>query len=86
MAVEDQVKTLLNEVLQLGGRARTWTGSTPLLGSVPELDSMAVVGIITALEEDFGFAIGDDEINADVFATLGSLTAFVEQKFASQLK
>ena len=83
MAVEDQVKALLNDVLQLGGRARTWTRSTPLLGSVPELDSMAVVGIITALEEDFGFAIGDDEINADVFATLGSLTAFVEQKFAS---
>jgi acyl carrier protein len=44
---------------------------------------MAVIGIITALEEDFGFAIGDDEINADVFATLGSLTAFVEQKLAS---
>jgi acyl carrier protein len=83
MAVSEQVKALLDDVLQLGGRAQAWTGNTPLLGSVPELDSMAVVGIITALEEDFGFAIGDDEINADVFATLGSLTAFVEQKLAS---
>jgi acyl carrier protein len=83
MAVGEQVKALLNDVLQLGGRANAWTAQTPLLGSVPELDSMAVVGIITALEEDFGFAIGDDEINADTFATLGSLTSFVEQKLAT---
>lgn len=83
MAVGNQVKTLLNDVLQLGGRASGWSDSTPLLGSVPELDSMAVVGIISALEEDFGFAITDDEISADVFATLGSLTRFVEQKLAA---
>jgi len=83
MAVNDQIKALLNDVLQLGDRANSWNESTPLLGSVPELDSMAVVSIITALEENFGFSIGDDEINADVFATLGSLISFVEQKLAA---
>jgi acyl carrier protein len=51
-----------------------------LLGSIPELDSMAVVNLITTLEEHFGFTIEDDEINADVFGTLGSLTAFVDHK------
>lgn len=83
MAMDAQVKALLNDVLQLGGRASEWNDSTPLLGSVPELDSMAVVGIITAMEEEFGFSIADDEISADVFATLGSLTRFVEQKLAA---
>lgn len=83
MALEDQVKTLLNDVLQLNGRASAFAADTPLLGSIPELDSMAVVGIITAIEEDFGVTIADDEISADVFATFGTLTTFVEHKLAA---
>ncbi|HEU4371926.1 MAG TPA: phosphopantetheine-binding protein, partial [Telluria sp.] len=51
-----------------------------LLGSIPELDSMAVVNLITALEEQFGISVDDDEISATTFETLGSLTAFVQQK------
>jgi acyl carrier protein len=51
-----------------------------LLGALPELDSMAVVSILTALEEHFGFTVDDDEISAETFATLGSLTEFVDQK------
>ena len=43
---------------------------------------MAVVNIITALEEHFGIAVDDDEISAEAFETLGSLTRFVEQKLA----
>jgi acyl carrier protein len=82
MPVGEQVRALLDDVLQLGGRADHWTTLTPLMGSVPELDSMAVVGIITALEEDFGFSIADEEISADIFATFGSLTSFVEHKLA----
>jgi acyl carrier protein len=80
MALADQIKELLNNVLQLNGRARGWSETTPLLGSLPELDSMAVASIITAIEEEFGITIADDEIDADVFASLGSLTHFVEQK------
>ena len=83
MAIQNKVKILLDNVLQLNGRSDSWNDNTSLLGSVPELDSMAVVGIITALEEDFGFSIDDDEIDADVFATLGSLTKFVECKLAA---
>ncbi len=52
----------------------------PLLGSMPELDSMAVVAVITALEDHFGFEVDDDEISADTFATVGTLAAFVEEK------
>jgi acyl carrier protein len=41
---------------------------------------MAVVAVITALEEQYGFFVEDDEISADTFSTLGSLVEFVENK------
>ncbi len=77
-----EVKNLLAHALQLGARADSLTAASPLLGALPELDSMAVVAILTALEEHYGFSIADDEISAETFATLGSLSALVEQKLA----
>ena len=79
----EQVKRILADTLQLGARGEALDAGTPLLGAVPELDSMAVVNVITTLEEYFGISVADDEISADTFATLGSLCAFVEQKLAS---
>jgi acyl carrier protein len=55
-----------------------------LLGAIPELDSMAVVNILTSLEEHFGFVVEDDEINADTFSTLGALVKFVDQKLRQE--
>lgn len=78
--VIDDVKKVVGGALQLGARARAMSASTPLLGAIPELDSMAVVNVITALEEHFGITVADDEIGAATFATLGTLSAFVEQK------
>lgn len=80
MQALDEVRKLLGQTLQLGPRADGLSMESPLLGSIPELDSMAVISILTALEEHFGFTVDDDEISADIFATLGTLTAFVEQK------
>lgn len=80
MSTTNEVKQVLRDALQLGARADNYDASTPLLGSLPELDSMAVVSLITAIEEHFGFTVNDDEITADTFATLGSLSEFVEQK------
>jgi acyl carrier protein len=74
---------VVGSALQLGTRARALDASTPLLGAIPELDSMAVVNVITALEEHFGISVADDEIGAATFATLGSLSAFVEQKLGA---
>lgn len=75
-----EVKGLLKDVLQLGDRVDEFTEDSPLLGSIPELDSIAVINLITALEEQFGFTISDDEISADTFASVGSLVAFVDAK------
>ncbi len=82
MSVETDVLRILDSVLSLQGRSASLRPDTPLLGALPELDSMAVLGIITALEEHFAFIIHDDEIDSAVFATLGSLTDFVSAKLA----
>lgn len=68
---------VLDEVLALGGRGLAFTRLTPLLGAVPELDSMAVVALITTLEERLGIELPDDEIDAQAFATVGALADFV---------
>ena len=83
MNVAEDIKTMLADVLSLGARKSQLNESTPLLGSIPELDSMAVVNVITAMEDRFGISVEDDEISADTFATLGSLVAFVKQKLDS---
>ena len=75
-----EVLTVLDEVLSLQGRAMHFKSDTPLLGGIPELDSMAVVGLITALEDRFGIVIDDDEIDGSVFATVGTLAGFVNGK------
>lgn len=83
MDTEREVVSVLDRALGLGGRAAHFTGNSPLVGSLPELDSMAVVSVIAALEERFGFVVDDDEIDGSTFATVGSLTAFVKRKQGS---
>ena len=83
MNTQLEVLRILDEVLSLGGRAMQFDAETPLLGAIPELDSMAVVTLITTLEERFGILVDDDEISGDTFATVGSVTDFVAGKLAA---
>ena len=83
MNTQKEVLSLLDEILSLKGRAQGFSLNTPLLGAIPELDSMAVVSLITRFEERFGFLIDDDDIEGSTFATVGSLVEFVEGKLAS---
>jgi acyl carrier protein len=80
MSQQETLKTLLAEVLQID--TADFDADTQLLGALPEFDSMAVVMVLTQLEETLGLAVADDEIDAEVFETLGSLTAFVEAQSA----
>ncbi len=75
-----EVTRVLDEVLSLGGRSASFTRSTALLGAVPQLDSMAVVTLITTLEDRFSIVIADDEIDSDTFASVGTLSDFVAAK------
>lgn len=83
MDIKKEVLSVLDEVLSLKGRADSFTLETPLLGALPELDSMAVVALITSLEERFGFIVDDDEIDGASFASVGTLVDFVQGKLAA---
>jgi acyl carrier protein len=76
------VKAVLITTLGVADRAGSLDAATPLFGSLPELDSMAVVELVCALEARFGITIEDDEVSADIFETLGALTDFVDAKLS----
>ena len=82
-SVVEEVRAIIGTTLQLGPRAASLTLTSPLVGAIPEFDSMAVVTVITALEEHFGISVADDEISAETFATFGQLVGFVDAKLAA---
>ena len=83
MQVDKEILAVLDEVLSLGGRGLLFNRNTLLLGAIPELDSMAVVTLITGLEERFGITVDDDDIDGETFATVGALSDFVTGKLAA---
>jgi acyl carrier protein len=76
----DDVKAVLVTTLGVEDRADTLGPATPLFGHLPELDSMAVVELVYALEGRFWITIEGEEITAEVFETLASLATFVAGK------
>ena len=83
MDVQLEVLRVLDEVLSLGGRALRFGADTPLLGSLPDLDSMAVVSVITTLQDRLGVFFHDDDIDGESFRTVGDLTRLVGERLAS---
>jgi acyl carrier protein len=75
----DDVKAVLVETLGVEDQADTINADTPLFGSLPELDSMAVLELVLALEERFDITIDGEDVTASAFETLESLAAFVER-------
>ena len=75
--VTSEVRDILRDVLSLGPRADDLMLESPLLGALPELDSMAVANVIAAIEDRMGFVVDDDAISGATFATFGSLVEFV---------
>lgn len=80
LEIGKEVLAVIDEVLSLNGRGLAMSMETPLLGAIPELDSMAVVGVINLLEERFDIVVEDDEIDGATFESVGSLVAFVKEK------
>lgn len=79
-ATFEDVKSVVVATLGVEDRADTLDASTALLNSLPELDSMAVVELVAAIEQRFDIQIDDDEVTAELFDTLGSLAEFVDAK------
>lgn len=80
MDIQSDVVAILQSTLGIPAGAIMPHPDTRVLGAIPEMDSMSVVGILASLEERYGITVDDDEVDADTFATVGSLTAFVESK------
>jgi acyl carrier protein len=83
MDTTQEIIRLLIETLSLRGAAADLKADTPLFGVLPELDSMAVVAVVTAIEERFGIVVADEDIGVDLFASVGSLAAYVERKLGA---
>lgn len=75
-----EVVRVLDDTLNLKRSVAALPEDAPLLGGIPELDSMAVVSVIGTLEERFGVTFADDELDGSAFATVKSLVALVESK------
>jgi len=82
MTTRQRLLSLMDRTLNLEGRSASFSDDTALIGALPELDSMGVVSLLTAFEEQFGFSVEDDEIDGSVFQTFGTLLSFVEAKLA----
>ena len=81
--VEATVRAVLRDVLGISqARVDAFRSETPLFGALPELDSMAVAGLLTELEDRLAMLIEDDEVDGDMLATFGALVAFATAKVA----
>ena len=83
MSIGSDVTETLRSALQLDEALVQLNSDSGLLGVIPEFDSLAVVTVLTALEDHYGFIIEDDEVEASTFETVGSFIQFVEDKYSS---
>lgn len=76
-----ELRQILEEVLGLApGLADSFADDSGLFGELPELDSMAVAGLLTEMEDRFGIVIDEDEVDCEIFATYGDLLTFTVRK------
>ena len=76
-----KLRAILADVLGLKpDQVAAFTADTGLFGDLPELDSMAVAGLLTEMEDRLDIRIDEDEIDGDIFETYGSLLAFTRAK------
>jgi acyl carrier protein len=80
-SIADAVRAVLVDVLALdAARAASFDAETGLFGSLPELDSMAVAGLLTELEDRLDIIIDDDEVDGEMLESFGALVDFVTKK------
>jgi acyl carrier protein len=78
---DKQLRRILTDVLGLKpGQADDFDTDTGLFGHLPELDSMAVAGLLTEMEDRLDIVIEDDEVDGELLESFGNLLAFAEAK------
>ena len=80
-AIDTQLRAILRDVLGLdGAQVEEFGNDTGLFGHLPELDSMAVAGLLTEMEDRLDIVIEDDDVDGEMLETYGGLLAFAEAK------
>ena len=75
------LRQILTDVLGLKpGQSDNFSKYTRLFGDLPELDSIAVAGLLIELEDRLDIVIDDDEVDGELLESFGSLLAFAEAK------
>ena len=81
LSAQEVVRSVMQDILGLSEeQVAAFDDDTELFGALPELDSMAVAGLLTELEEQLDFMIDDDEVDGELFETFGNLVAFAQRK------
>lgn len=79
--VDATLRAILKDVLGLSNeQVAGFDDTTPLFGALPELDSMAVAGVLTEIEDRMGIVIDDDEVDGEMLETFGALSTFASAK------
>ncbi|WFL77195.1 phosphopantetheine-binding protein [Altererythrobacter arenosus] len=81
IAIDRELKAILCDVLGLDANdVAGFNADTGLFGHLPELDSMAVAGLLTEMEDRLDIIIDDDDVDGEMLETYGGLLAFAEAK------
>ncbi len=83
--IENHIRDLLIDVLGVDeDQVAVMDSETPLFGALPELDSMAVAGLLTEMEDRLEIDIDDEDVDGELFESFGSLVDFAEAKLAAK--
>ena len=84
VAIDAKLRAILGDVLGLEkNRVAAFDADTGLFGHLPELDSMAVAGLLTEMEDRLAIVIDDADVDGEMLETYGGLLAFAEGKAAA---
>lgn len=84
IAIDRELRSILCDILGLApDMVDEFDNDSGLFGHIPELDSMAVAGLLTEVEDRFDFLIEDDDVDGEMLETFGGLLAFIETKIGA---
>ncbi|WP_407876346.1 acyl carrier protein [Qipengyuania nanhaisediminis] len=84
-ALDNELKSIIADVLGIDAQQASELGEeSGLFGHLPELDSMAVAGLLTEMEDRLDIVIEDDDVDGEMLETYGGLLAFAESKLVSR--
>jgi len=76
----ERLRHLIAENLDLGLTVEQVDPGAALLEDGLKLDSLAIVELISLIEETFGIELGEDDLNMDAFRSTSSLAAVIDRR------